>query len=356
MTSFNKDLDTIPWDSIRYLDTVTDMVTCFNAYVTELFNCHAPVKKVLCRDKHKPWLTSNVRLMMKLRDSAHAKSKKHDNVVLRDEYKRLKHLVNVGMHFEKKAYFEYNINKKIKDSKSLWSNLKKTALPNTKVNSLPLSVNDPDKINDHFLKTPGIDEVRISDLTYFEHHRCGSSTFNLKPVDTLTVGKIMLQIKSNALGIDNISKDMMLLTLPRTLDIITFIINKSIESSTFPAIWKTAVVCPIPKVTNPSNLSDLRPISILPFLSKVLERIVHLQVSYYLEANNILPPFQSGFRKRRGTITALLDVVDNVLAAMDKGNGTLLTLLDFSRAFECLNINLLLSKLRYYGFDEQTIL
>lgn len=75
----------------------------------------------------------------------------------------------------------------------------------------------------------------------------------------------------------------------------------------------------------------------------------------YLEANNILPDLQSGFRQGRGTATALADVVGNILEARDRGEGTILALLDFSRAFDAINTTLLLSKLVFYGFDSDAV-
>ncbi|PZC76278.1 hypothetical protein B5X24_HaOG204833 [Helicoverpa armigera] len=86
-------------------------------------------------------------------------------------------------------------------------------------------------------------------------------------------------------------------------------VNTSIQTNTFPDAWKCAAVRPLPKISDPNSFKDLRPISILPCLSKVLERVVYNQTLNYLEDNNILPDLQSGFRKGRGTATALADVV-----------------------------------------------
>ncbi|XP_059049710.1 MYCBP-associated protein-like [Achroia grisella] len=133
---------------------------------------------------------------------------------------------------------------------------------------------------------------------------------------------------------------MILFTLPHTLPIITAIVNESILKGIVPNQWKIALITPISKVTQPNDLKDLRPINILPFLSKILEKAVNEQLLEYVEASNILPSLQSGFRRGRGTITALLDVTDNLLIEQDGGRGSLLTLLDFSRAFESLNIPL----------------
>lgn len=79
------------------------------------------------------------------------------------------------------------------------------------------------------------------------------------------------------------------------------------------------------------------------------------QLTDYLESNDILPLAQSGFRKCRSTTTTLLDVTSNILEAQDAGMGTILVLLDFSRAFDSINVTLLLSKLAYYGFDPATV-
>ena len=73
---------------------------------------------------------------------------------------------------------------------------------------------------------------------------------------------------------DGISLNMILLTLPQTFGVITAIVNMSIETGIFPEIWKDSIIKPIPKTSNPTELKDLRPVSILPFMSKIMERIV----------------------------------------------------------------------------------
>lgn len=177
-------------------------------------------------------------------------------------------------------------------------------------------------------------------------------------VDECLIAKLLLKTKSNALGFDGITFDMILMTLPRTLSVITDIINTSIKTSKVPTVWKTAFVCryrTVPKINDPLELKDLRPISILPYLSKILEKVVYDQMSARLGTYDMLPEVQTGFRKKRSTSTALHDVIDEVLGAQDAGLGTIMVLLDFSRAFDCINVPLLLSKLHFYGFDIGTI-
>ncbi|XP_028172352.1 uncharacterized protein LOC114361498 [Ostrinia furnacalis] len=143
--------------------------------------------------------------------------------------------------------------------------------------------------------------------------------------------------------------------LPNNGKTIATIINCSLQQGVFPDDWKVAAVTPLPKTNRPASLQDLRPVSILPCLSKVLEKIVCKQLTTYLERHNILPELQSGFRGGHSTAAALADVVDNLLAAQDRGMVSALLLLDFSRAFDSINTSLLLSKLRFYGLEQSAI-
>lgn len=124
------------------------------------------------------------------------------------------------------------------------------------------------------------------------------------------------------------------------------------EAGIFPDSWKEAVVQPIPKVKQPASLADLRPISLLPVLSKILERIIHKQLTGYLNINGILPSCQSGFRRNHSTVTALLKVTDDILRAIDKGQITTLVLLDLSRAFDTVDHDVLLAKLQHVGLSD----
>lgn len=352
---FNIDLERTDWDGVAAMSDVNEMVVLFNTFIINLMDKHAPVKQIVVRDKPQPWFTDNVRHIMRLRDDAQSQYRNTNSDADKTQYKMLKHLARTSLFYEKTAFFGQQINSNLKNPKLLWKRLKNTVVPFKNRHELPAFLRDPDAVNEAFLDIPGGDGASISDLTYFEYHRHGSATFTLTTVHEHEVAKHILSIKSNATGVDSINMDMIIMTLPRTLSVITAIINKSIQSSTYPSLWKIAIIRPIPKNNHPASVKDLRPISILPYLSKILERVVHGQLIRYCEANGVLPLFQSGFRKQRSTTTALLDVVDNILASQDIGGGSILSLLDFSRAFDSINIPMLLSKMSYYGLDHSSI-
>lgn len=93
-------------------------------------------------------------------------------------------------------------------------------------------------------------------------------------------------------------------------------------------------------------MSDYRPICILPSLSKVLEKLIKNQITDFLDDNELLNRYQSGFRKKHNTGTALLKVTHDIRAAMDKKLLTVLLLLDFSKAFDSISFDKLCNKLK----------
>lgn len=352
LDKFTKDLTEIPWFSIYDLDNLDSMIENFNFYITQLFDFHAPMRKIIIKDQPKPWITNMIKFMMTLRDDALTKAQKDKTDSSKNYYRNLKNLVTAAIERERKAYFIFSINNNIKKPALMWKNIKNSIQKDERINYIPDQLRDPDLINDHFLNLPPSDNTDTN--TNFVHNFTQGDTLELRTTTETEVEKIINEIKTRAAGEDNINIDMIKLTLNVTLPIITRIVNKSIETNTFPSSWKRALVKPIPKKSNVSELKDLRPISILPVLSKILEKVILLQVSRYLEDIKVIPKFQSGFRRGHSTETALLHVTDDLSEASDVGLSSIMVLLDYTRAFDCLDQNILLTKLKSYGFSLNT--
>ena len=103
------------------------------------------------------------------------------------------------------------------------------------------------------------------------------------------------------------------------------------------------------------NPKNYRPVAILPVWSKILERAVFLQIIDYFEANRLLHPSHHGFRANHSTTTALLEMYDTWVEAMDRGEATGVCFLDMSAAFDMVKPSILLKKLGLYGFDDTAI-
>lgn len=224
---------------------------------------------------------------------------------------------------------------------------------------LPTHLNKPNEINNYFSQyTSASRQVDVNLLHYYKHNNKVdlNERFSFFPVSLDEVKKCIADIKSTSTGSDGINIDMLLLCSPVILPYVTNIVNSCLLESQFPELWKLARIVPVPKNDNVSDLSELRPISILPCLSKVLEKIMCEQIRAFIDkGDSILPSHQSGFRPGYSCTTAMLDVVDDLVREADSGRATVLVSLDYTRAFDTINHDLLLGVLHFVGFSEAAV-
>ena len=186
-------------------------------------------------------------------------------------------------------------------------------------------------------------------LNYMQN---SNTKFRPKPV---TVDAVVLVIKSlnesNAFGCDGITLRFVRDALPVIAFYVTVIVDTSIVTGTNSRLWKHGQIAPQFKSGDPDEPCNYRPITLLPILSKVLERIVAIQLVEYLESNRLLSNNQHGFRAKLSTETALMRVTDEIYRNMDKRKITVLSLCDLSKAFDSINHEMLLQKLVSFNID-----
>lgn len=299
---------------------------------------------MLARYSINPWFTPEIHRLRNQRDAAYRKWKSFRLPEFFESYKILRNLVCSHIKQAKRRFFGEHLNHQL-PKKTLWKNLRQCGI-NSKTNSITDNI-DPNQLNSEFVKTQSTPSASTLSLS----PRQGS--FEFARVEQTDVVRAILKIKSKAVGFDGIHPHFIKMILPYILPALTHIFNTIITTSIFPVSWKAAKIIPVLKKKATSNSpAEYRPIAILPYLSKVLEKSIHHQMSTHLQRNNLLCPHQSGFRQYHSCTSALLKVTDDIRAAIDKDHLTFLTLLDFSKAFDTVNHGLLVTKLHTsFGFS-----
>ena len=119
-----------------------------------------------------------------------------------------------------------------------------------------------------------------------------------------------------------------------------------IATNNFPNALKTASISPIPKITRPVELKDYRPVSILPVLSKVFEKLVLQQLAVFIERESVYHQYQSGYRNNHSTATLLLKLHDDIKKAMKCSEVTIVIFTDYSKAFDAIDFSILMKKMQ----------
>ena len=132
--------------------------------------------------------------------------------------------------------------------------------------------------------------------------------------------------------------------------ILTKFINNSFDRGIFPNSLKIAKITPIFKSGDSTDMANYRPISILPCLSKIFEKIVYERISSHLTENNIITKAQFGFVKGLSTDSAIINLMNNILPDLDSNKHVIGLFMDLHKAFDVIDHRILLTKLHPYGF------
>ena len=341
--------------------------------ISESCKKHLPVKTVkFNKYKHKnnPWITMGILRSIKSRDKLYKslRSSPPDSSEYTQRHINLKtfnNILNKSIRDAKKNYYHSTFTKYKNDMRKTWDTIKIVLNAKKEKADFPKfftvngsSITNEQTIAEHFntfftdIGPKLASRLQSSHMPPFQTYlTCPSlSSFNFSNIEASDVSTIISNFKSKTtLGHDEISVKVIKLLDANFLNAITLIINQSFSTGIFPDKLKIAKVIPIFKKDVNTIFDNYRPISILPAISKVFERIVFNQLYGYFTKYKLLYFSQHGFRKLHSTETASIEFIDRIFQHLDKGKLPLSIFIDLSKAFDTIDHNILIHKLEYYG-------
>ena len=181
-------------------------------------------------------------------------------------------------------------------------------------------------------------------------HNPSMHDFTFELITEETTMKILNNLKPKpSCGYDGISTKLLKTCKLEICKSVTLIINQTLSTGIFPDSLKVAKVIPLYKKGDKALFDNYRPISILPSISKIFERIIFNQINDHFTSHNLYYDGQYGFREKHSTQLAALELIDRITHELDLGNTPINIYIDLSKAFDTLDHNILISKLEHYG-------
>lgn len=311
----------------------------------------------------KPWMTPGILRCIRNRNNMQKKVKSNpDNEILLITYKRYRTHCNNLIKKVKRRYDRDQLLSSTKNIKKLWHKIKTIApLKASKTNNdgllsiKPTPIDSVNFVNSYFANIGK--QLAENILLNFPNANKPPSyikstlfSFVLLETDTNEIKSVINNLKSDsAPGWDNIPTTFLKLATHILTPIICHLVNLCFKIGTFPYLLKQSIITPVYKGGDYSNTSNYRPISVLPAIAKIIEKILNSRILGYMEKFKIISSSQYGFRRHKNTEDAILSLTSHITEVLDKGQKCLTVFLDLKKAFDTVSVPILLQKLENIG-------
>ncbi|KAL5261579.1 hypothetical protein ACHWQZ_G007325 [Mnemiopsis leidyi] len=352
--AFKYDIQSSKLNDLENFKDCNSALDLYNQELSRLLDLHAPTMEFRVSPDQSKWVDTNVQEARRKRRKAERDHRRLNSVESKDTLKKAVKHANAVINARRDEYYRNRLKASDGNKKGTYNivnqlldrDLKRSMIPDNKpANELC------DEMQKFFHdKVEKIYSEMIS--THEDEHDSsafdGPTLSEFQPISDEELSSILSEINKKECEADPIPIKLLFQVIKDVTPIISFIVNDSLRRGIFPDSLKNALVRPVIKDENGdiNSLQNYRPISNLPFISKVIEKCVQRQLSQHLEINKLHAKHQSGYRSNHSCETATLTIYNDLLCISDVKSKVILLLLDLSAAFDTVNHEILLSKLR----------
>ena len=328
-------------------------------------NTHAPLKplsKRKIRQRKKPWMTKGIIKSISTKNKLYAKCYQKNKLDLLSYYKKYLNKLTTVKRLAKEQYYTSQLIERKQNMKKQWTIINELLEKNIKRHQNISKLVDE---NNNFVATPEICNVLNNyfvnvgpnlsakidnDISAPKNISSNPKSLFFQPIKPPEVYREINKLNlKKAAGPENIPLTFYKKANECISNFLCLLYNKCIENGFFPSLLKQAKVIPIYKSGKRYLANNYRPISLLSPISKIFESLISIRLISFLEDNNIISEQQFGFRKQHSTTHVVTDVQSQISKNLDNKQHTCVILLDFRKAFDTVNHQILVRKLEKYG-------
>ena len=348
------------WDNILISDDVNSQFDNFFVFLDQLYCECFPIvnKQVSAKRRSNPWVSNETR--QKIRQKSIYYHLMKNGFISKAENNRFKNRLNKEIQRDKHRYYQNLFNDAKQNMKKSWKNLNSLLGNKTQgkidilhgVNSYDDQVRVLNKFNTFFATIGSNLAANFSNnsqVQLTDNIPRLNNSFYFLPTTENEILEIIANLKNTKTNLNSFPISLFKIVAPILARPLNILIENSFQSGIFPEQLKIAKITPLHKSGDTSNPSNFRPISSLPYISKIYEKLMAKRILSFCQKFSIISPNQFGFQPGVSTCDALVELIESIYQSLNEKNHHVIALIDIKKAFDSVNHRRLLTKLESYG-------